>query len=155
MKEKFENMQEQYKDNKNIIIQTDFSKSDTVFNADILITDWSSISMEYAFTTKKPVIFIDTPMKVMNPEYQKIAIEPINIWIREKIGKLITLDKIDNIDSEVDEILKNYKKYQKEINDITNKYVYNIGTSAEIGGEYIIKLIQDKIKERKEKENEK
>ena len=32
--------------------------------ADLLITDWSSIGYEYAYTTKKPVIFINTPMKM-------------------------------------------------------------------------------------------
>ena len=154
MKEKFENMKILYKDYKNIVIQTDFSSNDTVFNADILITDWSSISFEFAFVTKKPVIFIDTPMKIMNPEYKKIKIEPINIWIREKIGKLIPVNKVKNIDKDVDEILTNYKKYQKNIEKITEECLYNIGSSGEVGAEYIISAIQDKIKERKEK-NEK
>ena len=151
MKDKFTKMQDQYKDVENIIIQTDFSKNDTVFNADILITDWSSIALEYAFVTKKPVIFIDTPMKIMNPEYKKINIEPINIWIREKIGKLIRLKDINNIDKEIEEILKNYKKYQKEIEEITNEHVYNIGTSGEVGAKYIISTIQKKIEERRKK----
>ena len=154
MKEKFENMKILYKDYKNIVIQTDFSSNDTVFNADILITDWSSISFEFAFVTKKPVIFIDTPMKIMNPEYKKIKIEPINIWIREKIGKLISVNKVKTIDKDVDEILTNYKKYQKNIEKITEECLYNIGSSGEVGAEYIISAIQDKIKERKEK-NEK
>ena len=155
MKDKFIKMQEAYKDNKNIIIETDFSKNDTVFNADILITDWSSISLEYAFVTKKPVIFIDTPMKVMNPEYKKINIEPINIWIRNKIGKLLSLKEIKNIDKEIDEILKNYQKYQKSIAKITKECVYNIGSSGEVGGDYIISAIEEKIKERKDGKNEK
>lgn len=50
------------------------------------MTDWSGIAYEYAFTTKKPVLFVDTPMKVMNPEYQKIDTVPINIWMRDVIG---------------------------------------------------------------------
>ncbi len=154
-KDKFIKMQEEYKDNKNIIIETDFSKNDTVFNADILITDWSSISLEYAFVTKKPVIFIDTPMKVMNPEYKKIDIEPINIWIRNKIGKLLSLKEIKNIDKEIDGILKNYQKYQKDIEKITKESVYNIGSSSEVGGDYIISAIKEKIKERKSGKNEK
>ncbi len=85
--EKFNKLKDKYKDVKNIIIQTDFSKNDTVFNSDILITDWSGIAYEFAFTTKKPVVFIDTPIKIMNPDYKKIDVEPYNIWVREKMVK--------------------------------------------------------------------
>ena len=45
----------------------------TIFEADLMITDWSGIAYEYAYTTCKPVLFIDTPMKIMNPEYKKIG----------------------------------------------------------------------------------
>ena len=94
-------------------------------------------------------------MKIMKPEYKKIDIEPINIWIREKIGKLISLKNIKDIDKEIDEILKNYKKYQKNIEKITNEHVYNIGKSGEVGAEYIISVIEEKIEKRKVKKNEK
>ncbi len=155
MKEKFTMLEEKYKNAKNITIQTDFSSSDTVFNADIVITDWSSIAFEYAFTTKKPVVFIDTPMKIMNPEYKKIPIEPFNIWAREEVGEIVSLEDVKNIDQVIDKVLKNYQKYQKRIEKLTNDYVYNLGKSDKIGGEYIIGAIQEKIKERKERKNEK
>ncbi len=150
MKDKFIKMQEDYLGS-NISVEIDFSKNDTVFNADILITDWSGIAYEYAFTTKKPVIFIDTPMKVMNPSYKDIDVPPFNIWIREKIGALVKLEDIKSIDKVIESMLKNPQKYQKEISDLTNKYVYNIGTSGEVGGKYIIEAIQNKIEERRNK----
>ena len=151
MKEKFESMKEQYKDNKNIIIQTDFSSNDTVFNADLMITDWSGIAYEYAFTTKKPVVFIDTPMKIMNPEYEKIKVEPFNIWARNEIGTVVELDKIKTVDKTVEEMLKNQSKYNKKISKLVDDSVYNIGKSAEVGANYIIETIQNKIKERSSK----
>ena len=151
MKEKFESMKEQYKDNKNIVIQTDFSSNDTVFNADLMITDWSGIAYEYAFTTKKPVVFIDTPMKIMNPEYEKIKVEPFNIWARNEIGTVVDLDKIKTVDKTVEEMLKNKEKYTKKITKLVDDSVYNIGKSAEVGANYIIETIQDKIKERSTK----
>ena len=152
MKDKFIQLEEKYKENKNIIIQTDFSSNDTVFNADILITDWSSIAYEYCFSTRKPVIFIDTPMKIMNPEYQKIAIEPFNIWARNEVGKVVTIDKINTVNKILDDMLKNPLKYQKKIEQLREKALYNIGTSHEVAANYIISSIQKKIKERKENE---
>lgn len=150
MREKFDSLKDQYKDNENIIIQTDFSKNDTIFNSDIVITDWSGIAYEYAFTTKKPVIFIDTPMKVMNPEYKKIDIEPFNIWVRNEVGEIVKTDEINTLNDVVKNMLINYKQYQEAIVERTNKSVYNLGTSAKVGGDYIIEAIQNKINERKE-----
>ena len=154
MKEKFEALKEKYKGNKNIVIQTDFSSNNTIFNADILITDWSSIGYEYAYTTKKPVIFIDTPMKIMNPNYKDIDVEPINIWSRNIIGKSLRTDQLNDINKVITDFLNNGDKYEKKINEMLHDSIYNLGNSAEKGANYIIECIQDQIKEREIK-NEK
>ena len=151
MKEKFEILKDQYKNDKTIEIQTDFSSNNTVFDADLMITDWSGICYEYAFTTKKPVLFINSPMKIMNPNYKEIDVEPINIWCRNKIGRELELNELDTIDKEVESMLKSSKEYKKKITDITNEYVYNLGHSGEVGAEYIIECIQQKISERSKK----
>lgn len=149
-KEKFEQLKETYKNDKNIIIQTDFSANDTVFNADILITDWSSICQDYAFTTKKPVIFIDTPMKIMNPDYKLIDIEPIDIWMRNEIGVSVKLDELDKLDSIINEMLSNPGKYHDKIVNVMEKCVNYIGRGAEVGAKSIIETVQNQVKKRKE-----
>lgn len=150
MPEKMEGLKEKYKYNSDIEIQTDFSSNSTVFEADMMITDWSGIAYEYAYTTCKPVLFIDTPMKIMNPEYTKIDTEPINIWMREKIGKVLALDSVSEAADAVAEILMNSDGYSRQIDEFVHEYVYNLGSSSEIGAKYIIKTIQEKIKEAKE-----
>ena len=151
MKEKFDQMKQKYEKNKNIIIQTDFSSNDTVFNADVMITDWSGIAYEYAFTTKKPVVFIDTPMKIMNPDYKKINVEPFNIWARSEIGKVVKVNELNKVNKIVEDMLNNQKDYNKKIDKLVNDSVYNIGNSSEIGANYIIETIQKKIEERSTK----
>ena len=76
-----------------------FSSNDIVFNADLMITDWSGITYEYAYTTKKLVLFIDTPMKIMNPEYEKM-----------KINNKLGIDENKNKEVESDEIVVKTKK---------------------------------------------
>ena len=149
MKEKFDKLKEKYSDNNNIIIQTDFSSNNTVFNASLLITDWSGIAYEYAFTTKKPVIFIDTPMKIMNPEYKVLNIEPFNIWARDEIGQVVKVEQIDSIGKTIDNIFNNTNQYNQKIAKMVGEYVYNLGNSSEIGGKYIVQTIQNKIKEKR------
>lgn len=46
---------------KDFELQLDFSSNATVYESDLLITDWSNISYEFAFSTQKPVLYIDTP----------------------------------------------------------------------------------------------
>lgn len=149
MKEKFEKLKEKYKENKNVIIQTDFSSNNTVFNASLLITDWSGIAYEYAFTTKKPVVFIDTPMKIMNPEYEKLGINPFNIWAREEMGQVIKIEDIDKIKEKIDYLLENSNYYKNNISKMLDEYVYNLGNSGEVGAKYILQTIKNKIEERK------
>ena len=149
-KEKFEFLKEKYNEKTNITIQTDFSSNSTVFNSDLLITDWSGIAYEFAFTTKKPVLFIDTPMKIMNPEYEKIGVEPFNIWARNEIGEVVKIEEIKTINKVVDNMLNNEKDYSDKIEKLTNEYVYNIGSSSEVGAKYIIQEIKNKIEEKKE-----
>lgn len=152
MKDAFKKMKEKYQ-NTNITIDIDFnSSSNSIFNSDLLITDWSAINLEYAFTTGRPVISVNTPMKIMNPDYKKLGIEPFNISCRKIIGETIDVKDIKNIDKTIEKILKNTKKYQEQIFDLRDKSVYNIGNSATIGGKFIIDCIQSKIKERKANE---
>lgn len=148
-KEKLELLKEKYRTNPNIEIQTDFSSNSTVFEADLMLTDWSGIAYEYAYTTQKPVLFINTPMKIMNPEYEKIGVVPLNISLREEIGCSLNLDELDTIGDRVDALLNNADKYYEKIGEFVNEYVYNLGRSSEVGAKYIISQIQKKVKERK------
>ena len=150
MPEKMEGLKERYKDDTDIEIQTDFSSNSTVFEADLMITDWSGIAYEYAYTTCKPVLFIDTPMKIMNPEYKKIGIEPLNIWMRYEIGRVLKLDEIDKTADTAAKMLAASDTYKDSIDRFVKEYVYNLGSSASVGAKYIIQEIQKAIKRHKE-----
>lgn len=89
-----------------VIFQKDFSSNKVVYMADLLITDWSSISFEYAFSTLKPVLFINTPMKILNPDYRELKTVPIDIELRDKVGISIEPDRVENeITAAVDKLL--------------------------------------------------
>lgn len=142
-KEKFDEMRKRYEEYGNIEIQTDFSSNFVVMDADVLITDWSDISFEYAFTTLKPVLFIDTPMKVMNPEYDRIAITPINFVLRNVIGKSISVDKCNNIIESVQTLLDEKYDYQEVIAKARAEHIFNVGKSKILSGKYILRQLKE------------
>ncbi|MDE5950500.1 MAG: YidC/Oxa1 family membrane protein insertase, partial [Acetatifactor sp.] len=78
-------------------VQKDFSSNRTVYMADVLVTDWSSIAFEYAFSTLKPVLFINTPMKVVNPDYEELETRPIDLVLRDKVGISLGEDELDRV----------------------------------------------------------
>lgn len=147
--EKMDMLKVKYASNPNIEIQTDFSSNATVYEADMMITDWSAIAFEYAYTTYKPVVFVDTPMKVMNPQYQKIDVEPINIWCRNEIGTILHMDEIDQAAQVVQQIMEHSAEYHDKIQEFVNEYVYNLGCSAKVGAKYIISSLMEKSQNRK------
>ena len=149
--ELMEQLKTKYAQNPDIEIQTDFSSNSTVFEADLMITDWSGIAYEYAYTTQKPVLFINTPMKVMNPEYQKIDTVPLNILLREEIGCSVNLEDLSTLKEKVQDLLSQKEQYYDKIGNFVQEYVYNLGTSAEVGANYMISAIQKKIDEKKNK----
>lgn len=137
---------EKYKNSYNgeLIVEDDFSSNNSVFSSDILITDWSNIGFEFSYATKKPSLYINTKMKVMNEEYEKISLTPLDISLRDIVGKSIDIDKVKNIKETADYLMNNQKQYADVINDTVNCYVFNLGKSAEVGGQYIIKQLQEK-----------
>lgn len=139
--EKFEIMTEKFKNNDNIEIQTDFSSNNPIMESDILITDWSDISWEFAFVTKRPVLFINTPMKVMNPEWEKIKTKPINITLRNVIGISIEPTETAKINTVISEMLSSSEKYREVITNTLNEHVFNVTRSGKLCGAYIVKSI--------------
>ena len=139
--EKFDILKEKYKGT-NVEIQTDFSANSPVLEADVLITDWSDISFEFAFTTKRPVLFINTPMKVMNPEYDKIPTKPLNIRLRSIIGKSLDPDDLSAARDTVDEMIKNRESWHDAIAKALDEHIFNVGKSKQIYGRYFIKRLR-------------
>ena len=132
-----------------IKFELDFSNADSIYNSDIVITDWSSTCFEFSYVTLKPCIFIDTPPKIYNRDYEEIGIEPLELKLRNIIGKRYAPNKFDGMSNDIDEMLENKNAYTDKIRNIRTEYVANYGKSGEIAGRYIINRLIQKQKEKK------
>lgn len=127
---------------KDMELQTDFSSNRTVYEADLVITDWSSIAFEYSFATLKPSLFINTPMKVMNEDYEELGITPVDLELRNMIGKSIDPDGLEKLPDMVHELLHSNDFSPESLRKIREKYIYNIGSSSEAGAAYIMERLR-------------
>ena len=147
---KIKALQEKFKDlDPNLFLfETDFSSNVSIYTADMLITDWSGIVQEFCYTTKKPGLMINTPMKVMNPEYTRYKNLPLDITMRNILGKTLEMNELDKTRETVEELFSSAEFYEQQITDMTEEYVYNIGESGRIGGRYILKRLMERDMER-------
>lgn len=95
-----------------------------IFKADLLISDYSGIAFEYAFLREKPVLFIDTPPKERNFNWKSLGIEPIEISLRNYIGKVVPAERNALLDA-VEYLFKNNDSYKTSIKEIRELYYYN------------------------------
>ncbi|SET21559.1 CDP-Glycerol:Poly(glycerophosphate) glycerophosphotransferase [Natronincola peptidivorans] len=130
---------------KNFQMELNLTSDENFYKADLLITDWSGIAYEYAWGTERPVVFINTPKKVNNQDYQELKLEPLEIKARKEIGIEVQLDDIHEIDQYVEELISNKSKYVENIVRDREKYIFNWGNASEVGADYIIDYCKNKL----------
>ncbi|MDR1392448.1 MAG: membrane protein insertase YidC [Bifidobacteriaceae bacterium] len=119
-------------------LQTDFSSNSTVYSADLVITDWSSIAQEFSYATKKPSIFINTPMKVMNPNWEWLCSPPLDITLRDMIGVSIDVDALAGIGDVALDLMRQTSVWRERIEQVLQDNIYNIGHSEVTMAAYLL-----------------
>ena len=143
-KKKINEIIEKFSDNESFLLEQNILNFDSFLFSDIMITDWSGAALEFAFAFEKPVLFIDMPKKINNPEYEKTHKVPIEVSIREKIGKIILPTELELIPNEIEILYKQTKELRDKITKIRNELIFNIGESKKDGVKEIIKLLNEK-----------
>jgi YidC/Oxa1 family membrane protein insertase len=127
---------------KNFQLDPYTNATDSLIASDIMISEWSGSALEYAFALERPVIFIDTPPKTFNSEYDRIGLPCLEEEIRSKVGIVVAPDSIDQLPEFIIDLKNNQSSFSENIKKFKNDTVYNIGTSAQIGAEYIAELLR-------------
>mgnify|MGYP003303689591 CR=1 FL=1 len=131
-----------------LTFELDFTSNKSIFDSDVVISDWSGTAYEFSFVTERPCVFIDTPPKIHNPEYVKLGIEPLEITLRDKIGLRVAPDKLGNLASLIRSLLTDTSR-KDAIRSIREKYVSNFGESGKVAANYLIERIQYCIDQRR------
>ena len=127
-----------------LTFELDFTQNKSVYSSDLLITDWSGIALEYCFATKHPAMFVNTKIKCMNPNWEKIDCVPVEISLRDRVGVSVDKDKLDGCDAIVKDLLNRCDEYRGIITDVLQNHLYNIGTAGEAGADYILNSLVEK-----------
>ena len=143
---KMQAIMDRYKDKvgDQLTFELDFTQNKSVYSSDLLITDWSGIALEYCFATKRPAMFVNTKIKCMNPNWERIDCIPVEISLRDRVGISVDKDKLENCDAIVKELLSRSDEYREIIAEVLQNHLYNIGTAGEAGADYILNSLVEK-----------
>ncbi len=124
------------------ILETGVADHDSLRRADVMLSDWSGAAFDYALGLERPVLFVDVPRKVNNPDYARIGLEPIEVFGRKQIGCVITTRELANLQPHLDTLRADSAARVVAIREFRERWVFNVGRSAEVGAEALLQLLR-------------
>ena len=147
--ERMEELQDKYSQNietGEMVFDMDFLNNDSIYLSDVLVTDWSNIAFEFSYCTLKPSVFINTPMKILNPNYKEYGLDVLNITLRDKVGISVNIDEICRLKEMIRELLMNKNAYEEQIKEVVKQNLFHPGRNGEAGGKYLMERLIRKEK---------
>jgi CDP-glycerol glycerophosphotransferase (TagB/SpsB family) len=119
-------------------------EADSLFDSDLLISDWSAMAIEYALGLGKPVLFVDVPPRVRNPRYEELGLEPMEMRIRRELGRVLPLDRVADAPDYVAALLRDAASFRERSEALRERWTFNFGRSVEEGAREIARLADDR-----------
>ena len=116
------------------------AEDDSLFDSDLMITDWSGIGIEYGLGLEKPVLYVDLPPKTRNESWPELEIEPFEFLVRTKIGALLSPDRLRDAPETIHRLLADPATFQSNIEQLRGEYVFNLGHSSEAAAQAIMDI---------------
>jgi len=132
-----------YGDHAHFEYQDRMGESDTLFRSDILISDWSAMAIEYALALEKPVLFIDLPRRVRNPDWRELEIEPLEASFRELAGDIVSPQNLAEVPGKISRLLDAHEEFRQAMQTLRPQMVFNIGNSIDLGAREIARLADE------------
>jgi len=112
-------------------LEEDVASRESLFAADLMISDWSGAALEYALGLERPVLFLDVPRKVNNPEYANLPMEPLEVSVRETLGAVVPPGDIAAICREAERLMASSSAYSERLRRSRREIVFNANRSGE------------------------
>ncbi len=136
-----EGLASEFEANPDFTLERSVATDDSLIRADVMITDWSAVAFEYTFGTERPVLFFDVTRKVQNERYEELGIDPMEVFLRSEIGKVIPPDEVEKAPQVISKLIADRALFKERLVKLREKYIYAFGRSSEVGAQYIVDLV--------------
>lgn len=132
-------LQNKFSAHPSVKLQLNVSEFLSLTEASLMISDWSGAALEFALGLGRPVLFIDTPPKVRNPNYKGLGIVPLEARLREELGAVVPIGEISRVPGVATQLI--LQPRQETIQQLRNRLVYNLGSSARVAADYLLERV--------------
>ncbi|HET6564975.1 MAG TPA: CDP-glycerol glycerophosphotransferase family protein [Xanthomonadales bacterium] len=112
----------------------------SLFRSDILVTDWSAMALEYSLGLEKPVLFIDVPRRIRNPDWQELGIEPMESSIRSQVGVIVAPDNLQQVPDKVLGLMARRAELTEHVRELRRQLVFRLGHSIADGADELARI---------------
>ena len=110
--------------------------------SDIMVSDWSGAALEFAFGLERPVLFVDVPRKVLDPDYQQLDIEPLEVFIRSKVGNIVAPEQLLTLGQQALDMIASSHQWQASAQQARECWIFNVGHSGSAGARILKTLLE-------------
>ena len=122
-------------------IDPDINTTQALVESDIMISEWSGSPLEYAFALLKPVVFVDTPPKIHNPEWGRLGLPCLEEDIRGQLGEIVPEGRWNSLPDTVRRLVAQRADWSERLAKVRDATVFNVGCSGEAGAEAIVQTL--------------
>lgn len=101
-----------------------------LYKSHVMISDWSGAALSFAFALERPVLFIDVPAKINNPDFARFSAVPLESTLRHQIGRVLSPDEIHRAPQMLESLHAERNRYRDKIRQMRSRYVFRLGDSA-------------------------
>lgn len=112
----------------------------SILRSDLLVCDWSAMALEYGMGLEKPVLFIDVPRRIRNPNWKELGIEAIENSMREQLGEIVRPDALEEAPAAVERLLADPERFRGAMQKLRETCVFRLGHSVADGAAEIARL---------------
>lgn len=124
-------------------LETDIRSTDSLLAAHLMISDYSGAALEYALALGRPVLFIDVPKKVNNPRWVDLDLMPLEVALRTELGAVLPSNSLREAPIWIEKLLAEGPFSSNRHQALRERWIYNLGYSAETAAKALAQLIHD------------
>ncbi len=130
-------LEKAFRGHPHLVLENDVAGHASLETADVMISDWSGAALEFAFAFQRPVLFVDLPRKVNNPDYERIGCLPLEVSIRDRIGRVLPSENLAHLPDAVHSLCAQAPAWRERIAQVRAESIYNVGESARVAAEQL------------------
>ncbi len=135
-----ETIEGQFKEEPRLIIDRKPLATESMMNADLMISDLSGVFWDFAFLYAKPVLLLKTEFdSIEGFEGSELDHEMWEMRERYRLGKVFDENDVEHISEIVNNLLQNPPNMQLE--ELKNESVFNFGKTGETAANQIIEIL--------------